>query len=174
MMKYFTSRFKKVVAAKKEIEGLINAVTINHAEVRKGTATDLSHIATESIDSIYTDPPYGAKIPYLDLSVMWNAWLNLPVSQSDYQNEAIEGGEGAKTKQEYSQLLAQSIGEMARVLKFDRWMSFVFAHKDPPYWHLIIDAAEKEGFEYAGAVKQNNGQTSFKKRQILLPSSLVN
>jgi hypothetical protein len=71
----------------------------------------------------------------------------------------------AKTKEEYSGLLALSIAEMARVLKFDRWMSFVFAHKDPAYWHLIIDAAEKFGFEYAGAVKQNNGQTSFKKRQ---------
>ena len=62
-------------------------------------------------------------------------------------------------------MLAQSIKEMARVLKYDRWMSFVFAHQDPAYWHLIIDAAESVGFEYAGAVKQNNGQTSFKKRQ---------
>jgi hypothetical protein len=54
---------------------------------------------------------------------------------------------------------------MYRVLKFDRWMSFVFAHKDPAYWHLIVGAAEAAGFEYAGVVKQNNGQTSFKKRQ---------
>ena len=54
---------------------------------------------------------------------------------------------------------------MYRVLKFDRWMSFVFAHKDPAYWHLIVGTAERAGFEYAGAVKQSNGQTSFKKRQ---------
>lgn len=40
-----------------------------------------------------------------------------------------------------------------------------FAHKDPEFWHLIIDAAESCGFEYVGAVQQNNGQTSFKKRQ---------
>ena len=66
---------------------------------------------------------------------------------------------------QYSDLLAASIAEMARVLKFNRWMSFVFAREDPAYWHLIIDAAEAVGFEYAGAVKQNNGQTSFKKRQ---------
>ncbi len=79
--------------------------------------------------------------------------------------EAIEGGEHRKTKADYSNLLAESIREMYRVLKFDRWMSFVFAHKDPEYWHLIVDTAEKVGFEYAGAVKQNNGQTSFKKRQ---------
>ena len=39
---------------------------------------------------------------------------------------------------------------MARVLKYDRWMSFVFAHQNPAYWHLIIDSAEKAGFEYAG------------------------
>lgn len=44
-------------------------------------------------------------------------------------------------------------------------MSFVFAHKDPEFWHLIIETAEHCGFEYAGAVAQKNGQTSFKKRQ---------
>ncbi|MEA5555770.1 hypothetical protein [Nodularia spumigena] len=54
---------------------------------------------------------------------------------------------------------------MYRVLKFDRWLSFVFAHKDPEFWHLIIDTAESCGFEYVGAVPQKNGQTSFKKRQ---------
>ncbi len=54
---------------------------------------------------------------------------------------------------------------MYRVLKFDRWMSFVFAHKDPEFWHLIIETAQDCGFEYVGAVAQKNGQTSFKKRQ---------
>jgi 16S rRNA G966 N2-methylase RsmD len=165
VMTYFESRFKKVVAGKKEVAGLINANTVKNARVIKGTATDLSGIPNQSVDYIYTDPPYGSKIPYLDLSTMWNAWLDLSVSDEDFANEAIEGGEAGKNKQDYSDLLAQSIREMARVLKYDRWMSFVFAHKDPAYWHLIIDSAESVGFEYAGAVKQSNGQTSFKKRQ---------
>lgn len=165
VMKYFESRFKKVVAGKREIAGLINSKTIKDAQVLRGTATDLSDIADESVDYIYTDPPYGSKIPYLDLSIMFNEWLDRPVSEEDYANEAIEGGEAGKSKKEYSDLLAQSIKEMARVLKYDRWMSFVFAHKDPAYWHLIIDAAESVEFEYAGAVKQNNGQATFKKRQ---------
>jgi len=165
LMKYFESRFKKVVAAKKKISGLINSSTVANGQVIRGSATDLSMIPSESVDYIYTDPPYGAKIPYLDLSVLWTSWLQLPVTKADIALEAIEGGEAGKTKGEYSCLLAASIAEMGRVLKFDRWMSFVFAHKDPAYWHLIIDAAEKSGFEYAGAVKQNNGQASFKKRQ---------
>jgi hypothetical protein len=96
---------------------------------------------------------------------MWTAWLDLPVTDKDFEQEAIEGGERANTKQHYSNLLAESIKEMYRVLKCDRWMSFVFSHKDPAYWHLIVDTAEKAGFEYAGAVQQANGQTSFKKRQ---------
>jgi hypothetical protein len=161
----FETKFKRVASAKRDIESKINNSTIVNAKVLKGTATNLKGIKSKTIDYIYTDPPYGKKIPYLDLSVMWNAWLDLEVTEKDYQEEAIEGGEHNKSKEEYGDLISKSIEEMYRVLKFDRWMSFVFAHKDPEFWHLIVDTAERAGFEYAGAVKQANGQTSFKKRQ---------
>lgn len=165
VMRVFESRLKRVLASKQDLNQFLTDGDVHDSKVYKGTATDLSGIKNESIDYIYTDPPYGSKIPYLDLSTMWNAWLDLPVTLTDLQYEAIEGGELEKTKADYSGLLALSIQEMYRVLKFDRWMSFVFAHKDPAYWHLIVDTAEKAGFEYAGAVKQSNGQTTFKKRQ---------
>ena len=168
---YFDLRFKKIFAAKKEIEAncLLYQKTMEQinqdAKIIKGSATDLSFLSKESVDYIYTDPPYGKKIPYLDLSATWNAWLDLEVTEDDYANEAIEGGEHNKSKEDYNSLIAKSIQEMYRVLKFDRWLSFVFAHKDPEFWHLIIETCEKCGFEYAGAVPQKNGQTSFKKRQ---------
>ncbi|MBU1631237.1 MAG: type I restriction enzyme HsdR N-terminal domain-containing protein, partial [Candidatus Omnitrophica bacterium] len=165
LVKIFETKYKRVVSAKKEMEYFINKNTIKDIQIKKGTATDLKNIPKESVDYIYTDPPYGKKIPYLDLSVMWNAWLDLPVTRQDYEQEAIEGGEREKSKKEYNELIAQSIKEMYRVLKLDRWMSFVFAHKDPEFWHLIINTAEACGFEYEGAVPQKNGQTSFKKRQ---------
>ncbi|MDD5571847.1 MAG: type I restriction enzyme HsdR N-terminal domain-containing protein [Bacteroidales bacterium] len=165
LMDIFETKFKKVYAAKKEIQSKINETTINNAIIKKGTATNLKWIPKESVDYIYTDPPYGKKIPYLDLSVMWNAWLDLEVTEKDYEQEAIEGGEHHKTKDDYNKMIADSIKEMYRVLKFDRWLSFVFAHKDPEFWHLIIETAEQCGFEYVGAVPQKNGQSSFKKRQ---------
>ena len=161
----YAKKFSSVLNAKKEIEPFINEKTIGNAQIVKGTATNLKWIPNESVDYIYTDPPYGKKIPYLDLSTMWNAWLDLEVTEEDYKQEAIEGGEHKKSKDDYNNLMADSIREMYRVLKFDRWMSFVFAHKDPEFWHLIIDTAENCGFEYIGAVPQKNGQTSFKKRQ---------
>lgn len=165
VIQFFELRYKKVRDAKKEMEYFINEKTISNASIIKGTSTNLKFIPKETVDYIYTDPPYGKKIPYLDLSAMWNAWLDLEVTDQDYKDEAIEGGEHDKSKDEYNQLMAQSIKEMYRVLKYDRWLSFVFAHKDPEFWHLIIDTAESCGFEYAGAVAQKNGQTSFKKRQ---------
>ena len=165
LLKYFDLRFKKVYAAKKEIEAGITNETIKNLTNIKGTASHLKDVDDQSIDYIYTDPPYGSKIPYLDLSVMWNSWLDLDVTDLDREMETIEGGSFHKTKDEYSELLAQSIKEMYRVLKFDRWLSFVFAHKDPHYWHVIVETAQNAGFEYAGAMKQANGQTSFKKRQ---------
>lgn len=165
VIKYFELRYKKVVEAKKEMVYFINNQTVHNANIVKASAANLRWIPKESIDYIYTDPPYGKKIPYLDLSVMWNAWLDLEVTQDDYDQEAIEGGENHKSKENYNGLIAQSIKEMYRVLKFDRWLSFVFAHKDPEFWHLIIETAENCGFEYIGAVAQKNGQTSFKKRQ---------
>jgi len=164
----FENKFKRVFNAKKDIEEkcLLNKkIMVNDIKIIKGSATNLSFLQDESVDYIYTDPPYGKKIPYLDLSIMWNVWLDLVVSEEDYKQEAIEGGEHHKTKEEYKNLIALSIKEIYRVLKFDRWLSFVFAHKDPEFWHLIIETCEKCGFEYIGAVPQKNGQTSFKKRQ---------
>jgi len=164
-MKYFEKRLKRVLEAKNEMRLFINEGTKKDLQIVKGSATNLKFLTNESVDYIYTDPPYADKIPYLDLSTMWYAWLDLNVSENDYKNEAIEGGDHKKSKDEYKTLIAKSIEEMYRVLKFDRWMSFVFAHKDPEFWHLIIDTAERCGFEYVGAVPQKNGQSSFKKRQ---------
>lgn len=165
VVKVFRSRLKRVLAAKEELRPYLSKLDMSENKILQGSATNLKDVPDGSIDYIYTDPPYGSKIPYLDLSTMWNAWLDLDVKRKDFELEAIEGGELEKTKVEYSDLIAKSIKEMYRVLKFNRWMSFVFAHKDPAYWHLIVETAEKAGFEYAGVVRQNNGQTSFKKRQ---------
>ncbi|MCY3575301.1 MAG: DNA methyltransferase [Chloroflexi bacterium] len=170
-MRFFNHRYRRVTNAKKELAPYFTDETIGRFHAYQGTATNLKRIADESVDYVYTDPPYGAKIQYLDLSTMWLAWLDLPVSDFDRQQEIIEGGRLEKTREEYSDLMAQSIRELYRVLKYDRWMSFVFADKNPAYWHTIVETAEKAGFEYMGAVPQSNNKTSFKKRQH--PSSVL-
>ncbi len=162
----FDDKLRFLIKAKNEINKTVSndEATLKQSYAIKGNASVLP-LETESVDYIYTDPPYGAKIHYLDLSVMWNAWLDFEVTEEDYQNEAIEGGSREKSRNSYDTLLTQSLMEMFRVLKWNRWMSFVFQHQDPHYWHVIVDAAERMGFEYMGTVRQSNGQTTFKKRQ---------
>ena len=41
--------------------------------VRCGTAADFSEIAEESIDYIFTDPPYGANMFYADCNILWES-----------------------------------------------------------------------------------------------------
>lgn len=164
LMHTMENKVRGLIAAKNDL-ATIPERALESAIIKRGSAADLSFIPDDSVDYIYTDPPYGANIPYLDLSLFWNAWLGFKVSKAEYKQEAIEGGEHEQTRSNYAELMEKSLEQMFRKLKFKRWMSFVFAHKDPAYWHIIVEAAEKVGFEYAGAAQQKSGQSSFKKRQ---------
>ena len=162
---FFRLRYKRVTAAKGEIAPFFSNITEDYFQAYQGTATDLREIDDGSIDYVYTDPPYGAKIHYLDLSTMWLSWLDLPVTDFDRRQEIIVGGRLQKTMENYSDLMVQSINELYRVLKFGRWMSFVFADKNPSYWHTIVETTQKAGFEYMGAVPQSTNLPSVKKVQ---------
>ena len=178
---HFRSKLKRVIKGKQELQSSIYFYNsyfyplsksiknieeaINGEKIFQADATNLKEIEDKSIDYIYTDPPYGAKIPYLDLSTMWNAWLDFPVDKKLKEKECIEKGSLDKSRDEYVGLMKNSIKEMYRVLKFNRWLSFVFQHQDPQLWQLLVDAAEEVGFEYAGSVRQDNGKKTFKKIQ---------
>ncbi|MCX2751139.1 hypothetical protein OQH60_03410 [Campylobacter sp. MIT 21-1685] len=137
----------------------------NGEKIFQADATNLKEIESQSVDFIYTDPPYGSKIPYLDLSTMWNVWLDLPVNRDLREKECIEKGSLEKSREEYHALMIASLKEMYRVLKFNRWLAFVFQHQDPQLWQILVEEAQNIGFEYVDSVRQDNGQSSFKKRQ---------
>lgn len=140
----------------------------NGEKIFQADATNLKEIESKSIDFIYTDPPYGAKIPYLDLSTMWNAWLDLEVKLETRERECIEKGSLNKGREEYKDLMKQSLKEMYRVLKYNRWLALVFQHQDLQLWQILVEEAQKLGFEYVGSVRQSNGQASLLKRQYSL------
>ena len=85
---------------------------------------------------------------------MWDAWLGFEVTDQDMQEETIEDGDARHTAQHFKTKLTEGIGQMFRVLKYDRWMSIVFAHREPAMWDTIVKAAEAAGFEYVNTVAQ--------------------
>nr|WP_283249659.1 DNA methyltransferase [Helicobacter turcicus] len=155
-----------MISQREDIEKIDSILDKTNGEkIFQADATNLKEIESLSIDFIYTDPPYGAKIPYLDLSTMWNVWLDLSVDLTLKEKECIEKGSLEKSREEYHALMIASLKEMYRVLKWNRWLAFVFQHQDPQLWQILVEEAQKIGFEYVGSIRQKNGQTTFKKRQ---------
>ncbi len=160
----FSQKFKNLVAVKKETNQAIGE-NYQRLKVIHASATELTSVIDhESVDYIFTDPPYGSHIAYLDLSTMWNAWLGFDVNAQDKQAEVIEGGDLDKSRDDYARLLQDSLREMREVLKWNGWLSIVFAHKDLAYWNVLIEAAQDAGFEYANTVAQASFQSSRHKR----------
>jgi len=123
----------------------------------------LKYVPENSVDYIYTDPPYGAHIAYLDLSTMWHAWLGLEVTDDMRQREAIIGGEQQFDKKHYMGVLQKSFEQMFYALKDDAWLSLVFHHKETNLWYSIRDMLRYIGFEYVNTTAQPLAKQTFHK-----------
>ena len=162
----FRGRFLNVVAAKEEVLQLRDHFNRTHtARLHVDSRTHLRVLAQDaavlsktldsrSIDYIFTDPPYGAHIAYLDLSILWNHWLGFSVTEEARAAEAIVGGECGLSEDHYRRKLAESIHDCLRVLKPDRWLSVVFQHWDTSYFAAILEAAREHGGLLKAAVTQ--------------------
>ncbi|MCH8150911.1 MAG: hypothetical protein IH830_00885 [Planctomycetes bacterium] len=156
----FARRFERVVQAKRETNHLIGDFYQENetAVFRHASATSLlDWLQPESVDYIYTDPPYGGNISYLDLSTMWAAWLGFDITIKDRSEEVIEGGQLRKSPEVYQHLLAVSMQQMYEILKNRGWMSIVFAHRQTSYWETLVDACRQAGFQYVNTVVQPVG-----------------
>lgn len=168
----FENRGARVIEAKKETNYYLDKQVVKNFRAEICSATDLSKfLKDKSVDYIYTDPPYGGHITYLDLSIVYNSWLQFKVSDSMREQEAIEGGELKQSRSKYFDLLGQSFEEMARILKPNRWCSLVFHHKEPSLWTNIVETAKEVGFEFRNTVVQHTKLPSWHK--IDVPQSVM-
>src|SRR5712671_974417 len=162
----FRGRFLNVLRAKQEVletvylarKRLNNPDAFNSRCDFRVLAMDAAKLEQKikpgSVDYIFTDPPYGGFIAYLDLSILWNHWLGFPVTDETREQETIVGGERSHTEEHYKQSLARSIKTSFHLLKPDRWISIVFQHWDTSYFSTILDTASESGGELKTAITQ--------------------
>jgi len=162
----FSTRARLVASAKKKSNALLGDF------VREGetfnvfcdSAVNLhKYVDRDTVDYIYTDPPYGAHISYLDLSTMWHAWLGFEITDENRAGEAIEGGEQQFDEQHYLDVLGQSFEQMFFALKNEAWLSLVFHHKETNLWYSIRDMLRYAGFTYVNTVAQPLAKQTFHK-----------
>lgn len=155
----FKERAGNVIAAKHEI---LREIELRD---RRGgfcglfqcVADDIHNLGdrfSEQIDYIFTDPPYGGHISYIDLSTLWNAWLGQTPNLDVRRQELIVGGDLGLTEQHYIDGLKTSIESCMGMLRRNRWLSVVFQHWNIRYFAAILDGARDSGGELRAAVSQ--------------------
>jgi hypothetical protein len=107
------------------------------------SATDLVSIPDDSIDYIFTDPPFGKNINYSEMNYIWEAWLGVFTETKD---EAIINRVQGKTIEDYRVLMTRAFSEMYRVLKPGRWLTVMFHNSSSKVWSAIQMALSASGF----------------------------
>jgi hypothetical protein len=109
------------------------------------SATKLS-VPDESIDYIFTDPPFGGNKMYSELAYMWEAWLGVFTNN---QMEAITNRVQKKGLLEYESLMLKAFQEYYRVLKPGHWITVEFSNTEAAVWNALQNAIGQAGFVVA-------------------------
>jgi DNA modification methylase len=149
------------IALRNKMKRLTKAFSLikSNQVVTTNSATNLSLISSDSIDYIFTDPPFGANISYSELNFIWECWLKVI---TDIRDEAIENKGHGKSLLDYQELMTICFQEYFRVLKPGKWMTVEFSNTSAAVWNGIQTALQLAGFVIANVSALDKQQGSFK------------
>ncbi|MDU0574633.1 MULTISPECIES: DNA methyltransferase [Pseudomonadota] len=131
--------------------------------INTGTAARLP-LADNSIDYIFTDPPFGENLPYAELNFLVEAWHGV-MTQAKLDaivDRTKENRAAQKSVDDYRKLMADCFAEYFRVLKPGRWMTVVFSNTQAAVWNGLQTAMQQAGFVVANVSALDKQQGSFK------------
>jgi len=137
--KYMKERIKDLKRCTQTLEG-------EDLRISTQSATALKNIKSETVDYIFTDPPFGGNLNYSELNVLVEAWLEI---RTNTVTEAIVNETQKKELYEYQRLMEDSFKEFYRILKPGRWMTLEFSNSQNSVWVAIQEALLKAGFVVA-------------------------
>lgn len=145
-----------------KLSRLVKAFT-SHA-VKDGneviTTQDLAtvNIQANSIDYIFTDPPFGENIYYSDLNILIESFHGVRTAPTQ---EAIVDRVKGKTLLDYQRMMSACFTNYCRVLKPGRWMTVEFHNSRNSVWNSIQEALQHAGFVVADVRTLDKKQGSF-------------
>jgi len=118
----------------------------------------------ESVDYIFTDPPYDASIQYGELSYLWNAWLkaDFRYTENIVAHEVIRNERQKKPFEVYHSLLNSSFQGFYKVLRSESCLTLTFHNPTFMVRNATVRAGVFSGFDYEHIHHQPLGQVSAK------------
>lgn len=113
----------------------------------------------ESVDYVFTDPPFGGNIPYAEVNFINEAWLG---RLTDSTEEAIVSPHQRKKVDDYQALLQRAFQEARRVLRPNSCATVVFHSTSAGVWNALRSAYEDAGLHVVGTSVLDKTQASFK------------
>lgn len=147
---------------KNKINNLVKVFSKSYTSINNSIISTNSHTAVNiiknSIDYIFTDPPFGSNLMYSELNFLWEAWLKVFTNNKP---EAIVNKVQKKGLAEYQELMEKCFAECYRVLKPGRWMTVEFHNSANSVWNSIQEALLRAGFIVADVRMLDKNQGSF-------------
>ncbi|WP_374617338.1 hypothetical protein [Thauera aminoaromatica] len=132
--------------------------SLQDAVVACGSSTDLSQIASNSLDLVITDPPFSELVQYSEFADFFYVWLRLALKgkypehfRADYTPKSLEVVANKFREPEdpdgfYQRLLTQCWREAHRALKPSGILAFTFHHSEDEPWVAVLESLFDAGF----------------------------
>jgi predicted RNA-binding Zn-ribbon protein involved in translation (DUF1610 family) len=120
------------------------------------------HLASNSVDYIFTDPPFGSNIIYSDLSMLWETWLGVATNTGEEAVVHRRKKTNPSTLSTYQAIMTRCFEEAFRILRPGRWMTVEFHNTQNAVWNAIQEAVLRAGFVVADVRTLDKGTRTFK------------
>jgi DNA modification methylase len=139
---HIRNKFHRIAEGYREYE----VDSLGQCVVSTQDACHLENIPANSIDYIFTDPPYGYRIQYGELNFLWESWMNF---RGDWRKNEIIINESETRRlflPEWIDHLKEAMKECYRVLKPGRWLSLCFHDSSTEVWQAVQNCMAEAGF----------------------------
>lgn len=149
VLHYYENRIKKAIKGKEDflnalMGDLMTEKIQSTCRITNFDAKDIK-LPNNSVDYVFTDPPYGDSVPYFEQSVIWNSWLNLV---PDYQQEIVISDSNLRQKDivAFENDINSAFSEIRRILKDNKYFSLTFHSLSGLEWKAVSNACVFNNF----------------------------
>ena len=149
VLHYYENRIKKAIKGKEDFLKAISGNLLSKPIQSTYRITNFDaknmQIPDNSIDYVFTDPPYGDSVPYFEQSVIWNSWLKL---SPDYQQEIVisDSNQRHKNIEAFENDINKAFSEIRRILKNNKYFSLTFHSLSGLEWKAVSNACVFNNF----------------------------